>query len=81
MTTTVVDTTVDERGQGVTNSVSTPKVKTHLSYSALKSAADCLKAHQLERVLGLPTTPHTAAAAGRAFHKATELFDLAYEAN
>lgn len=47
--------------------------KEHLSVSAIESAANCPKAFQLERVLGLPTGYSYARAGGSAVHAAIEM--------
>lgn len=52
-----------------------PEPKPHLSFSALKSFADCGKRFELERVVGVPQAPSHALAGGRAVHKATEAWD------
>ena len=73
----VVTTTVESLTEQSVSISQTPAppTKSHLSFSAIKTMADCGKRYQLQRVLELPETPGYAALAGRAVHAATEDYD------
>lgn len=50
----------------------------HLSFSQVKNLLDCGERYRLTRILGIPDPSGWPLVGGSSFHRATELFDLAY---
>ena len=56
------------------------KYPEHLSFSQANSISDCGERFRLERGYGLRGVPSWSLIGGKAFHLATEIIDLAWEA-